>query len=631
MGPLEQDFGTWYDEWLDSELRHALDVSIQTAMSAGTWTVDPDILAHMAYFETPLPDPEADLGRLAGLARARWYVGDRGAAHLALEALCAKDGAAARVSQLEALFYTDSFAEADSASDPGRCAALATHPSRDVRLRLARNPHVDGPTLVQLARDPDLKVRRAVATHPHTPPDALTELAGHGAVLAHAGHGVDAPGGMALLDRVARRGDLPDAGRRTLDALAASTAPWASVVARSLTHRADATQARLEEAAFHPAPWVRHAAANHASSPPPLVARLASDPHWAVRMGAAGNPLCPPEILARMAGDGRAPSTEHERVLEAVARNPATPSEALWALGYALGADHSYALCRNPALPEGVMLAMLHLDRANVLGLWERPNLPDSVRAALLSHWSSNIRRESAERAAGKFPPFVGAHGWWSLPPDAPIEEVLVVAAGERHPAWPQALYRDVLAKAVAENRPTDAWSLVMGPWVDLPWLETLAHHAYAATRAAVAVHPDVSEAVLVMLAADPEATVRGAAASNAKTPPEVVGGLVEDEAKEARAGVARNRAARRDWLEQLVRDPDRWVRRDVALNPRADVMLVRQLLQEEPLVLAQVAAAPGLDAEALAELAAHGDIRVREAARWRGAGDAFRAARAGW
>ncbi len=266
---------------------------------------------------------------------------------------------------------------------------LAADPSENVRVQVARREDVPQHLLERLSRDtgvwvrravagnrtsgellltallddPDTDVRRAVAGRDDLPPAMLARL------LADPGWGVRAAVAgseatpLLILTSLATEGDysVGPTAIRTLVRLAAREAG---------NHGSSA--ALLGELASHKEGLVRAEVARNPATPVAVLETLAFDRDGAVQAAVASTPRLSGRVLAKMARRVDAPDS----VRGALARNPATPPEALAALVTRPLDDHSFArgseacvhVAANPRTPPEVLIELIdHPDGGWVL------------------------------------------------------------------------------------------------------------------------------------------------------------------------------------------------------------------------------------------------------------------------
>lgn len=152
--------------------------------------------------------------------------------------------------------------------------ALSVDEEADVRIDLARNPHLALDELWRQARQGDWMSQASVAGNPSAPPTLLWWLAAWQVTLDHTnpswGHLATNP-----LTPAGLVGNLAAAG--SYQALAHPSCPPGPLAAAAISHRAT-----------H-----RSRAAAHPNTPPAALAALAADPEEHVRAAAAANPNCP--------------------------------------------------------------------------------------------------------------------------------------------------------------------------------------------------------------------------------------------------------------------------------------------------------------------------------------------------
>lgn len=115
---------------------------------------------------------------------------------------------------------------------------------------------------------------------------------------------------------------------------------------------------------------------------------------------------------------------------------------------------------------------------------------------------------------------------------------------------------------------------------------DTLAAHADARVRWAIAAAPDLSPANLQRLAGDPDAAVRAAIAARDDCPEHLFPKFAQDAAAKVRAALVHAHGSpNATWLAPLASDLDCFVRRAVAVVPQLPPELQTQLLCDEDVV----------------------------------------------
>lgn len=155
---------------------------------------------------------------------------------------------------------------------------LIHHPSADMRLALAENPHAPILLLRWLRQDPDPRVRAAVAAHPHTGSAMLWQLA--------------ADRDVTVRLAVARNPDTPPSALVIL-----GSDPEREIVLTVLRHPALPLDV-LAKLTRHDDAIVRAAVARHVMATETMLLALAADPAAAVVMAVCLRPRLPDRVRA---------------------------------------------------------------------------------------------------------------------------------------------------------------------------------------------------------------------------------------------------------------------------------------------------------------------------------------------
>ena len=566
------DFLTWYEAWLDRELRGWMGMLAWRA----TYRAEREPLALLARL---LPLLES-----AALGEDRRARVDLGLAHLALgrpddaraiwDAL-ARDGAvtpygAGMRSDCPALHRSRSSKETDALDVLGgalfaeqlRAAAaqpplapeqLAAHPYDVVRWQLAQNPTTPSHALARLTGDACADVREALAASPAIDEATLRDLVALESLRADGPDAVDA---YSVLERAARS---PRCGRelreRLLRFAASAGHELAELVVVSVVCNPDASPAELSHFASSPLPWVRRAVALNPSASPELLATLGADAHEHVRIAVAAHRATPPATLAELSIDASI------RVRMQVAGNPSAAGETLLAMA---------ALPPRRATDE---LSLEHLLRHN-------PSCPAEALPCLIEdrEWSGYVAPKLALDAYG-------------------VEALRADIAW--HPAYPP-------SRALRERR------------LESPWLPPSLRRALLqdlGTGAQVAHDSDAPVDVLVRLASDRDGVTAAAALGHPRTPVELALAAATSSYQPVRVMIARRADVPGDVLARLAEDPS--VRGAVAENPAAPPALLASLAADPDRgVRRSCAENPSLPEAQRQALAADPDDRVRAAAR---------------
>ncbi|MEV8097699.1 SMI1/KNR4 family protein [Kitasatospora sp. NPDC085879] len=573
------DFATWYERWLDNELRTALRAAAHKALDEQKPA--PSALDTYAY----LFEPEALGARTSGtpvlvdLALVKLSQGRRALAEALFDELDRTSGergrgtvhssdfdrwlaqyptleASTRSQQrppVEVLGHYLYRAEttAAGASPPPDAERLARHRFEAVRTTLAANPSTPSAALSILAADASTPVREALAGNPAADPQLLAAL-----VLGGLARCQSEPDAIWTIELVARHPHTTrELRERLLHFGTDQRHELGAVIVRSLALNPSAKKEELTPLAGHEAPWIRHAVALNPATPAALLATLATDLDLHIRAGVASNPATPPDVLALL---GRSPDT---LIVRAVAGNPATPIGTLIELASRLPCHYRF---EQPGRPWHV--SPLEVEDT----LRHHPALPPDAAKCLVEprEWSGPSRR--------------------GLPPDAPARAA-VREGYPWHPSYPAAMAiagRELLypwlppglcADILADER-THATSRAQHPDTPPQVLCELVDHEDAWVQSGAVHNPNTLVRCVVAAADSPKQPVRAAAALRADLPPEVLAGLANDEDEFVRSFVASNAATPAPLIARMSEDGSEFVRRRVAEHPATPPEIVDRL-----------------------------------------------------
>lgn len=628
---VADSFADWFDAWLNASTLATVRDVVAHALATAEWSPHPTVLAQLDALERAARAEDAGPLLLGDLARAYVYAGrDQDARQLLTELSEASPDRAA----IEELVYRTELGQiADAASE--ELGAWVTHPSRVVREAILERDDLPrehlGPLLLA-----DEALRPAVVAHPQCDGALLAELVG--SLSSPDPADTD---GYLLVDRIARHPALAlSTGEALLRWSEGDDLGPGSVARRALAARDERWAERL---ARDVAPWVRHAVAANEASPEATLRNLAGDLHWGVWLGLAGNPATPGDVLASLCSR----AWDVPRVMQALARNPATPARTLWTMFYRLDREYTFEITRNPALPPEIMLAMAtRLEGHTMLDMLEREHVPSEVLDALAAHWSEEVREDARAMILSSAGETTAEEDWdedewdedddladlglgttWEdLPPNAGVAETLAAHAGVYHPSYPAGLLALELARADEAQRPTEAMAVAHSPWCDERVFARLAEHPYDYTRRAIAEHPSATEVTLTQIAGDASPLVRAGVAERPGLPAALVSALMEDAEDTVVACLARSAELPRAWLLERLTHPEAYVRRSALMNPNLAPEDIAAFVEMQPEQLWDALSAPSAPAELVARASTHDDPSIRHRALWRQEGDAFRA-----
>ncbi|MEZ5142443.1 MAG: hypothetical protein R2726_07975 [Acidimicrobiales bacterium] len=306
-----------------------------------------------------------------------------------------------------------------AATEPGRLATLAEHPSPIVRMAVAANPRTPESALVALARDTNQHVVRAVAANAELSATLLGLLGERtaGVDRALARNRTCPP---ALLSVVARRA----AHRRDVATVESALAhphcslPLLHLVAASplaglLVDRDDLDDATWDLLARHPDPTVRRRTASSATCPVPCLVVLAGDPDTQVADRATAHRALVQAGVTRSVEQAGWVETRFGDQVREQAADPATAVDQLghlvrllaWARARRTAdrdslTDLGLRLARNPSLTPPLARRLLDVaeDEAELRALAQSPAATGDLLVDLLDRGGPPSRAALAER-----------------------------------------------------------------------------------------------------------------------------------------------------------------------------------------------------------------------------------------
>jgi hypothetical protein len=300
----------------------------------------------------------------------------------------------------------------------------------------------------------------------------------------------------------------------------------------------------------------------------------------------ANDPQTLPERLVAIAKGTKDPA-----LLGALAENPSTPAETLFALARFFPGRFS----QNPILP------LLLLERANLsqlpeataLALLGLPGLSDVYVAALASHplprvviesaLHPNLSEEKRRERISEEPLLLAIVHYPSAPlavlaaalhcDDKNIQEKAIV-----HTNTPFSLIQEFTTREHEE-----LWGLVaMNPNTPTEVLTALSQTDRLSTLRQIASNPNTDPALILRLAEHEDDEVKIGIAYNPKTPAEIMRRLSDDPYEGIRLDLACNEGIPEDIVEKLSADEDEQVRAAVARREKLPMSLCKKLSSDE-------------------------------------------------
>lgn len=331
-----------------------------------------------------------------------------------------------------------------------------------------------------------------------------------------------------------------------------------------------------------PADWVktedaimrRALAANPLMSAPALET-LANDKDLKVRRAIAGNPATPDQV--RSAVLNGLFKTKNPKVLEAIARNPASSEAVLRRLVESSHAKVLVAVAEHPTTPKGVRVSAIEMLAKNVdsqvrLAVAKNKATPSAVLAGLAEDKDLQVRQAVAEHPTT--PGQIRITVLSALGHERNLKALVAVA---RNPATPA----DVLETLSKQQDRTLLEAVADNPTTLAPVLEVLAKNVNLGVRMTVASNPATPTATLDVLARDQDELVRRCVAENPGTSAAAFGMLVRDESWHTRLEIADNPSTPAAVFEVLARDKEYSVRESVSRNPAAPLAALEILAKD--------------------------------------------------
>ena len=512
---------------------------------------------------------------------------------------------------------------------------------REMRAYLAGRNETTAESLKKLSKDDDASVRAAVAANPRTPERVLSSMSGDKddsvlrAVLANPATA------QSSKDRIVSKmtagfGDVEKAKAAATDP---STPP--EVLAKLATLKDRAT---------------RHAAADNPSTPVTALNDLSKDSDAWIRSGVASNTSTPietlkalrqdkdPMVLGSLAENRSTPikdlqsfitssssdynnpatirSERASRTLFLMAEDPTTSPDKLTELANAGGPSTLQAVAKNPKTPSEALDTIVNTTEKSMtyiyndkLGVGIRESVAQNENTSLktLMHLASDhgyTVREDALKRLSKIAqdPSVTSDTLNQIAESKDSRVLELVAKSKNAP--PELLtkisdtYMNVRA-AVAEN-PSTPPELIAKLSID-PDLRP---------RMGVAKNPASTPEMRAHLADDPEMNVRLALAGNEHAEPAILAKLATDYHNVVRGAAAANPSTSPETLATLADDKEKSVRDAVLANPSTPEATRDKIVQAEAEITRQTGLAQekSTSPAELAELAKNGDWRVRYA-----------------
>jgi hypothetical protein len=512
---------------------------------------------------------------------------------------------------------------------------------RTMRAYLAGRDETTAETLKKLSKDDDATVRAAVAANPKTPEKVLSSMSGDKedsvlrALLANPATA------QSSKDRIVSKmtagfGDVEKAKSAAKDP---STPP--EVLAKLATLKDRATL---------------HAVADNPSTPVTTLNDLSKDSDAWIKSGVASNPSTPIETLKALRQD------KDPMVLDSLAKNRSTPVKDLQSFTTTSSSDYNNpatirkdkavqtmvlladdpttspdkltelasgggpsvldAVAKNPKTPAEALDTIVNTTNKSStyiyndkLGVGIRESVAQNENTSLktLMHLSSDrgyTVREDALKRLSKIAedPSVTSDTLNQLGESKDSRVLEIVAKSKNAP--PELLtkisdtFMNVRA-AVAEN-PSTPPELIAKLSID-PDLRP---------RMGVAKNPAATPEQRALLADDPEMNVRLALAGNQVTEPATLAKLATDYHDVVKGAVAANPSTSPETLATLAEDKAKSVRDDVLANPSTPEATRDKIVQAEAEITRQTGLAQDKSTSPaeLAELAKSGDWRVRDA-----------------
>lgn len=387
--------------------------------------------------------------------------------------------------------------------------ALANDVDDWVRASVAENPVAPVHLLVRLSEDRDESVRSAVAAHPSTPVSVLDALAKKATG--------DVKSALAGNPRTSMQFRVP-----LLKARAKSRKVWDR---KSVADDVDAPASVLEVLSKDSDGWVRHGVATNHVTASAVLASMSKDKDEDVRKAVATNPSTPTSVLDTLARDG-SPKVRRavagnpftpapmltamfkdmdEQVREEVAKNPSTPIEMLETLARDSSLKVRQAVAGNTGAAATTLASLSKDSELSVRSAVGRnQSTPAQVLLSLAADASYWVSRAVALNPSAPAEAHDRATQPWVTRIQRAVEREICIREGHAQTLQVSILPSDLLRAAV--------WLGLLEVNIDNKALTKASRSKDWLTRLSAALHPQVTDGILQLLAKDADADVSAAA-----------------------------------------------------------------------------------------------------------------------